>query len=414
MRLRKASSAGFGMVENNGVNEGVVSACGGVPAGRGKQGMVKGGAATGRDAGAGFESEVQAGVGAATEAYAGAGAATETVGALLMVSGGSDSTALLEMACAYLEGSPLPFEAQQAFEALLPEPAAARLRVLHVNHLLRGGQAYADKGFVRAECEQMGVDLHVERVNMKDIARGRKGGVEAVSREERYRLAAEQLDLLCATQGCARGYILTAHTLDDRVETFFMRALVGTGPGGFASIPRERERVRRPLLDMTREELRDWLRGQRPSVPDVLLWREDASNDDGSNFRSRVRTRLVPVAEALRPGFARTLVKAMDLIADEDAMLQEQASSLLYRKLDWDKEAARLPVAALLDEKAPMRRRVLRQALLVVDPGARLESAQIERVAAALDAGEEAFSTEVAGGLRVSIADGMLVVAKPR
>lgn len=333
--------------------------------------------------------------------------ASEQVGVVLMVSGGSDSTALLEMVCAYLEGRPLPFEAQRAFEGLLPDPAAVHIRVLHVNHLLRGAAAYADEAFVRAECEQMGVNLHVERVNVKDLAASRKGGVEAVAREERYRLAEEQLDLVCATKGCARGYILPAHTLDDRVETFFMRALVGTGPGGFASIPHARGRIRRPLLDMTREELREWLREQRPSVPDALLWREDATNDDGSNFRSRVRTQLVPVAEELRGGFARTLAHTMDLIADEDAMLQERAHALLYRHLDWDGAVAKLPAAALLDEKPPMRRRVLREALLVVRPDARLESAQIERVAQAVEAGEDA-SCDVAGGVRVQVADGTI------
>ncbi len=330
---------------------------------------------------------------------------SEQVGVVLMVSGGSDSTALLEMACAFLGGRPLPFEAQRAFEVLLPDPAAVHVRVLHVNHLLRGAAAYADEAFVRAECEQMGVGLHVERVDVKGLAATRKGGVEAVAREERYRLAQEQLDLLCATSGCARGYILPAHTLDDRVETFFMRALVGTGPGGFSSIPRARGRIRRPLLDMTREELREWLREQRPNVPDALLWREDATNDDGSNFRSLVRTQLVSAAEALRGGFSRTLAHTMDLIADEDAMLQEQAASLLYRHLDWDGAVAKLPVSALLEERPPMRRRVLREALLVVHPDARLESAQIERVAAAVEAGEDA-SCDVAGGVRVQVAGG--------
>ncbi len=331
--------------------------------------------------------------------------ASARTGAVLMVSGGSDSTALLEMTRAHLDGRPLPFEAQQAFEALFPVREDVCVRVLHVNHLLRGAAAYADEGFVRAECEQMGMELHVERVNVKDLAAARKGGVEAVAREERYRLAEEQLDLLCATRGCACGYILPAHTLDDRVETFFMRALVGTGPGGFASIPRARGRIRRPLLDMTREELREWLRETRPNVPDALLWREDATNDDGSNFRSRVRTRLVPAAEELRGGFARTLAHTMDLIADEDAMLQERAASLLYRHLDWDGAVAKLPASALLDEKPPMRRRVLREALLVVHPAARLESAQIERIAHALEAGEDA-SCDVAGGVRVQVAGG--------
>ena len=333
--------------------------------------------------------------------------ASGQTGVVLMVSGGSDSTALLEMTRAYLDGRPLPFEAQRAFEELLPEPAAVHVRVLHVNHLLRGAAAYADEAFVRAECEQMGVDLHVERVDVKGLAATRKGGVEAVAREERYRLAQEQLDLLCATRGCARGYILPAHTLDDRVETFFMRALVGTGPGGFSSIPRARGRIRRLLLDMTREELREWLREQRPSVPDALLWREDATNDDGSNFRSLVRTRLVPVAEELRGGFMRTLSGTMDLIADEDEMLQERAQALLYRHLEWDGFAAKLPAKALRDEKGPMRRRVLREALLVVNPDARLESAQIERIAHAVEEGEDA-SCDVAGGVRVRLADGMV------
>ncbi len=374
------------------MNDGMTSADS-VLSGHGRQGMVEGDAACPPPP--------------ATPPATSSEAPSEQVGVVLMVSGGSDSTALLEMACAYLDGRPLPFEAQRAFEELLPDPAAVCVRVLHVNHLLRGAAAYADEAFVRAECEQMGVDLHVERVNVKDLAASRKGGVEAVAREERYRLAAEQLDLLCATQGCARGYILPAHTLDDRVETFFMRALVGTGPGGFASIPRARGRIRRLLLDVTREELREWLREQRPNVPDALLWREDATNDDGSNFRSRVRTQLVPAAEALRGGFSRTLAHTMDLIADEDAMLQEQAHALLYRHLDWDGAVAKLPAQALLDEKAPMRRRVLREALLVVHPSARLESAQIERVAQAVEAGEET-ACDVAGGVRVQVADGTI------
>lgn len=111
------------------------------------------------------------------------------------------------------------------------------------------------------------------------------------------------LDRVCARVGAKDGLICTAHTIDDRVETFFMRALVGTGPGGLASIPRVRGNLRRPLLDASREQLRDWLRKRHPGVPDTALWREDETNLTGDNFRSRVRRELIPVLRKLRPGF---------------------------------------------------------------------------------------------------------------
>jgi NADPH-dependent glutamate synthase beta subunit-like oxidoreductase len=127
------------------------------------------------------------------------------------------------------------------------------------------------------------------------LAAGAPGGVEAVAREERYRLADAELDRICCELGvdAEQGVICTAHTLDDRIETFFMRTLVGTGPAGLRSIPRERGRIRRPLLDAGREELREWLRERHLGQPDSELWREDATNDDGSNFRSRVRHELL-------------------------------------------------------------------------------------------------------------------------
>lgn len=178
-----------------------------------------------------------------------------------------------------------------------------------------------------------------------------------------------------------------------------MRALVGTGPGGLASIPRERGAVRRPLLDATREQLRDWLRVHHPQCPDDELWREDASNFSGENFRSQVRTRLMPVLRELRPSFEQSLAQTMDLMADEDMALQQEADSLVYRSLVWDGDVASLPVSTLVGLSRPMARRVLRTCLLVVNPDARLEARQIDRVLDNLQT--DGFATDVSGGLRV-------------
>lgn len=54
--------------------------------------------------------------------------------------------------------------------------------------------------------------------------------------------------------------ICTAHTADDRIENFYMRSIVGTGPGGFAGIKRRNKNIARPLLDIQKNELCDWLK----------------------------------------------------------------------------------------------------------------------------------------------------------
>lgn len=337
------------------------------------------------------------------------GDAQPKVPVLLMVSGGSDSTALLELACAYATG-----EVDDGLLAMLarqlPDSECVKPFVLHVNHLLRGEDSDADERFVVGLCDRLGVPCEVRRVDIDALARTRKGGMEAVAREERYRLADIALERAC-TQACAKsGLICTAHTLDDRVETFFMRALVGTGPGGLASIPRERGNLRRPLLDATREQLRDWLRQRHAGVSDGELWREDETNLTGTNFRSRVRRELMPVLRGLRPGFERSLAQTMDLIADEEDERREQVESLVYRALSWDGEEGRVLRRALDGLSRPLARRVMRGCLLVVNPDARLEAVQIDRVLDGL--AKPGFTTEVSGGLRVSAEGDDVVIRK--
>lgn len=338
---------------------------------------------------------------------------------LLMVSGGSDSTALLELAARYANGSAtVAFKLDERSRAraelvaqlgkLLPAPQNCALSVLHVNHELRGLDAEDDESFVVAHCRNLGIPCTVRHVNVRELAQGRRGGIEAVARSVRYRLAGETLDAACDELGVPRsaGIICTAHTLDDRIETFYMRTLVGTGPGGLGSIPRVRGRVRRPLLDMTREQLRDWLRDRHPGLDDYELWREDATNDDGSNFRSRVRTRLVPVLRELRPGFEHSLARTMDLIAQEDEDLAAFADELVRENMRWEGAVGVISTGVLGVQPRTIARRAIRAFLLAVNPDARLESGQINRIYENL--GTERFTTETSGGIRVQAKGGEL------
>lgn len=339
-----------------------------------------------------------------------------------MVSGGSDSTALLELCCALRDGAPrsgmgaAPDAGGDGLADMLaralPDGGRPEFAVLHVNHHLRGDGADADERFVASRCADLDVSCTVRHAD-PDSLRASADGLEAAARAERYRLAGEVLDALCSDCGVPpeSGVIATAHTLDDRVETFLMRAMVGCGPGGLASIPRVRGRVRRPLLSATREELRAWLRERHPGVPDAVLWREDPTNSDGSNFRSQVRTEVVAAMRELRPGFERSLERTMDLMADEDAEIAAEADSLVYRHLSLDGGEARMPIEVLSGCPRHITRRVVRAMALVVAPESRIESSQVDRVLECVLSGRPGAATELSGGIRARIEPGVLAMS---
>ncbi len=302
---------------------------------------------------------------------------------LLMVSGGSDSMALLKK-----------YASEQ------------NCKVLHINHMLRGSESDADEDFVRKACKRFGVEFEARHIDVASLVAQSKNSMEAVAREARYKTADEVLDAWCFECGCKPqdGIIYTAHTLDDRIETFFMRALVGTGPGGFASIPRKRGRIVRPLLDDSREELRNYLRGEYPNLSDDKLWREDSTNEDGSNFRSRIRMELMPVLRNLRPNFEQALARSMDLIAQQECDLSAQSTRLLLLNARFEDKELILPCKIFNNMSKTLANRVVREALLMVNSNARLESSQIQRVVE--NCCINGFCTEVDSGIKV-VSDGV-------
>ena len=165
--------------------------------------------------------------------------------------------------------------------------ARERLHVLHVNHHLRGKASDGDEAFVRELCAKYGLPLCVEHAYFD----GESGNIEAAAREVRYAAARRYVRELCAQTGAPRtaARICTAHTSSDRAETFLMNAIKGSGPAGLSSIPRRRNIVVRPLLDLTHGELVGYL--QVHGQP----WREDESNEDVSYLRNYVRHRVMPV-----------------------------------------------------------------------------------------------------------------------
>ena len=295
---------------------------------------------------------------------------------ILMVSGGADSMALLHMATT----EPLDL----GDGAGLARIAKERLHVLHVNHLLRGADADADQHFVQETCDSLGIHCTVLRVDVAKLAQERDGNVEEIGRRVRYDAARELAQKLCTEQGVSRqkAKILTAHTADDRAETFMMNVMRGSGMSGLASIPRHRGLIYRPLLDYTHDQLKDWLKTRD------LGWHEDATNTDTHYLRAYMRHNVLPLLKARNPMLVQTVCKIADLMADEDDYLEAKAARKL-RQITLRKSESSLVLDALKlsSTDVVIARRVVRIVARQLIPEAWLEFRHVDAVLEAVAAG---------------------------
>lgn len=295
---------------------------------------------------------------------------------ILMVSGGADSMALLHMAVT----EPLDL----GDGAGLSRIAKERLHVLHVNHLLRGEDADADQHFVQETCDSLGVPCTALRVDVAKFAQERDGNVEDVGRRVRYDAARELAQKLCTEQGVSRqkAKILTAHTADDRAETFMMNVMHGSGMSGLASIPRHRGLIYRPLLDYTHDQLKDWLKARD------LDWHEDATNTDTHYLRAYMRHNVLPLLKARNPMLVQTVCKIADLMTDEDDYLEAKAARKL-RQITLRKSESSLVLDALKlsSTDVVIARRVVRIVARQLIPEAWLEFRHVDAVLEAVAAG---------------------------
>ena len=316
---------------------------------------------------------------------------------VLMVSGGADSTALLLMACT---------GALDIADGRGPvRIARERLHVLHVNHHLRGEASDGDEVFVRELCAREGLPLCVEHASFANL-----GGqnLEAAARDVRYAAARRYVRELCAQTGAPRSAarILTAHTASDRAETFFMNAIKGSGAAGLSSIPRRRNIIVRPLLDMTHADLIRYLQVAGQS------WREDESNQDTGYLRNFVRYRLMPVAGERNANVARNVSAACDILGDEDAFMSQLASTALRSCVR--RRASGLIVldaSRLAAAEVAIARRVVRLAVRELDGEARLEMRHVEAVLSCVAMGEG--SVTLPSGIDARIEFGTLALRTP-
>jgi len=213
---------------------------------------------------------------------------------VVLLSGGRDSTCLLDLAVA-LAGAP-------------------DVRALHVDYGLRGADSDGDREHCVALAARLGVGLEVRRAGPP------AGNVQGWARGVRYAAGAEAV---AAAGPGAR--LVAGHTTTDQVETILYRLAVSPGRRALLGMEAETERLIRPLLaaEVTREETAAWCAARG------LAWREDASNVDRSYARARVREGLLPALRDLDPRAEVNVLRTARLLRDEAAVLDAVVAQAL-------------------------------------------------------------------------------------
>lgn len=220
---------------------------------------------------------------------------------LVALSGGPDSVALLRM--------------------LIDK--GNKVEAAHCNFHLRGEESDRDEAFCKALCDKQGVKLHIAHFDTKEFAKLRGISIEMAARDLRYRWFAQ-----LARDTNAAG-VCIAHHSDDQVETILLNLLRGTGLKGLLGMRHRNGMFLRPLLNMSRKDILEYLKriGQ-----DYVT---DSTNLEDDVQRNKLRLDVIPMLETVTPAAKQNILRMADNLGDIEKVVKQSIGEAL-EKSKWN------------------------------------------------------------------------------
>ena len=185
------------------------------------------------------------------------------------------------------------------------------LALAHCNFNLRGDESDGDEEFVLQLAEDLDLEVFIESFETEDYAKTYKLSTQMAARELRYNWfeeLAEQLNF---------DFILTAHHADDNLETFLINLSRGTGLDGLMGIPEVNNKIVRPLLTFSREDIETYAKTNK------LTWREDSSNASNKYVRNKLRHDVIPVLKEINPFLLQNFESTQNHLQDSKQIIED-------------------------------------------------------------------------------------------
>lgn len=197
--------------------------------------------------------------------------------------------------------------------------------IAHCNFQLRGNESDDDENFVKSQTEKMQIPVFIQKFDTESIAETQKLSIQLAARKLRYdwfyKLMNEN----------SFDYILTAHHLDDSLETFLINFTRGSGLDGLIGIPEQNDKIVRPLLIFSRNEIETFAQENN------IAWREDSSNSSDKYLRNKLRHDIIPILKELNPSLLSSFENTIKNLKQSQSLVDD-ASKMVYEKVAFEEE----------------------------------------------------------------------------
>jgi len=277
------------------------------------------------------------------------------------------------------------------------------LHAVYVDHNLRPGETPAEIAYCTELCGDMKVDFRVKSIDVKGFVKEHGGNKQEAARDLRYRAFHE------AAMEIRADRISLAHNADDQAETVFMRLIRGTGASGLAGIPAKRGPIIRPLLEIERKDIEDFL------VSENIRYVVDSSNLQADYFRNKFRLMIMPELKKMNPNLIQGVNNTVSILQEEERYLgiivTKTLMKMISRKTERRIELFLTPMEAM---DIVILRRLLRRVLDETEGLRGISFAHIEDIIRLVKEGSSGDRIYLPKGIRVIKDYSLLVITSER
>jgi tRNA(Ile)-lysidine synthase len=194
------------------------------------------------------------------------------------------------------------------------------IAIAHCNFQLRGLESFGDQNFVQEYAVANNIPIFITQFDTENFAKDYKLSTQVAARNLRYDWFYELLETK------KYDYILTAHHADDNLETFIINLSRGTGLDGLVGIPSQNDKIIRPLLAFSRQEIEEFAK------KNDIKWREDSSNASDKYLRNKIRHNIIPHLKELNENFLESFQKTQKYLQESQSMI-EDATIMIYQRV---------------------------------------------------------------------------------
>ena len=189
--------------------------------------------------------------------------------------------------------------------------------VAHCNFKLRGKESDDDELFVKNLAAKYKISFYSNSFNTKELSNSSNKSVQMIARDLRYswfNKLSEELGI---------DYIITAHHIDDSIETFLINLSRGAGINGFLGIPEVNNKINRPLLAFTKDQLKSY------ALENKILFREDSSNKKKDYLRNQIRLEVIPKLKKINPYLLESFPKTIKKLEQSKSIIADRIAKVL-------------------------------------------------------------------------------------